>query len=217
MQDYPPRIATFFTGTGEAPTPDPDTRTPAAFLRWVLGRQKALIALSSLCYSLWFLPMTLGPWIFGRAVDEGIVGGSEAALLGWAGLLLVVVVLIFPLWLMMFGVTSRSCCTGVSVAAFEAHPAITAIVVVVLLNGAFVVVGALSNIPRDFSSLGARQDNAAVLHRAGARVVINARNQEKLDEEARKAQEGKPPPPLLPCRASLPCTGFRSETPGHSG
>ena len=93
MEDYPPRIATFYTGTDDAPTPDPDTRSPLAFLRWVLGRQKALITLSSLCYALWFLPMTLGPWIFGRAVDEGIVGGSESALLGWAALLLLVVII----------------------------------------------------------------------------------------------------------------------------
>jgi ABC-type multidrug transport system fused ATPase/permease subunit len=93
MQDYPPRIATFYTGTDVAPTPDPDTRSPLAFLRWILGQQKALIALSSLCYALWFLPMTLGPWIFGRAVDQGIVGGSEAALVGWAALLLLVVVI----------------------------------------------------------------------------------------------------------------------------
>ncbi|MCY4724905.1 ABC transporter ATP-binding protein [Nocardioides sp. STR2] len=93
MQDYPPRIATFFTGTDAAPSPDPDTRSPLAFLRWILGRQKGLIALSSLCYALWFLPMTLGPWIFGRAVDEGIVGGSESALVGWAALLLLVVVI----------------------------------------------------------------------------------------------------------------------------
>ena len=93
MQDYPPRIATFYTGTDAAPTPDPDTRSPLAFLRWILGRQRGLIALSSLCYALWFLPMTLGPWIFGRAVDQGIVGGSEAALAGWAALLLLVVVI----------------------------------------------------------------------------------------------------------------------------
>jgi ABC-type multidrug transport system fused ATPase/permease subunit len=91
MQDFPPRTATFFSGSDAAPSPDPDTRTPAAFLRWVLGQQKALIALSSLCYALWFLPMTLGPWIFGRAVDDGIVGGSTASLLGWAALLLGVV------------------------------------------------------------------------------------------------------------------------------
>lgn len=93
MQDYPPRTATFFSGSDAAPSPDPDTRTPAAFLRWILGQQKALIALSSLCYSLWFLPMTLGPWIFGRAVDDGIVGGSTTALLGWAALLLGVVLI----------------------------------------------------------------------------------------------------------------------------
>ncbi|GAA1928294.1 ABC transporter transmembrane domain-containing protein [Nocardioides hwasunensis] len=92
MQDFPPRVATFFTGTDDAPSPDPDTRSPLAFLRWILRQQTALLAVSSLCYALWFLPMTLGPWIFGRAVDQGIVGGSTTALLGWAALLLGVVV-----------------------------------------------------------------------------------------------------------------------------
>jgi len=48
---------------------------------------------------------------------------------------------------------------------------------------AYVLVGALNNIPRDFSLLGARQENAALLNRAGAKVIIaggadafNARN-----------------------------------------
>ena len=48
---------------------------------------------------------------------------------------------------------------------------------------AYVLVGALNNIPRDFSMLGARQENAALLQQAGARVIIaggvdafNARN-----------------------------------------
>lgn len=48
---------------------------------------------------------------------------------------------------------------------------------------AFVLVGSLNNIPRDFSQLGARQDNAAILQKAGAKVIIaggadafNARN-----------------------------------------
>jgi imidazolonepropionase-like amidohydrolase len=36
-----------------------------------------------------------------------------------------------------------------------------------------VIVGALNNIPRDFSSLGARQENAALLQKAGVKVVIN--------------------------------------------
>jgi imidazolonepropionase-like amidohydrolase len=46
-----------------------------------------------------------------------------------------------------------------------------------------VLVGAMNNIPRDFSTLGARQDNAALLRKAGVRVIVtegadafNARN-----------------------------------------
>jgi ABC-type multidrug transport system fused ATPase/permease subunit len=92
MQDFPPRIATFFTGTGDAPTPDPDTRSPAAFLRWMLRQQWQVIALSSLACLLWLTPLTFGPWIFGRAVDEGILGGSTADLLTWSAVMLGVVV-----------------------------------------------------------------------------------------------------------------------------
>jgi hypothetical protein len=46
MQDFPPRIATFFSGTSDAPTPDPDTRSPAAFLRWMLRQQWQVITLA---------------------------------------------------------------------------------------------------------------------------------------------------------------------------
>lgn len=92
MQDFPPRIATFFTGTGDAPTPDPDTRSPAAFLRWMLRQQWQVIVLSSLACLLWLTPLTFGPWIFGRAVDEGILGGSTTALLTWSAVMLGVVV-----------------------------------------------------------------------------------------------------------------------------
>ena len=92
MQDFPPRIATFFTGTGDAPTPDPDTRSPAAFLRWMLRQQWQVIVLSSLACLLWLTPLTFGPWIFGRAVDEGILGGSTTDLLTWSAVMLGVVV-----------------------------------------------------------------------------------------------------------------------------
>ena len=85
MQDFPPRIATFFTGTSDAPTPDPDTRSPAAFLRWMLRQQWQVIALASLACLLWLMPLTFGPYIFGRAVDDGILGGSTADLLTWVG------------------------------------------------------------------------------------------------------------------------------------
>ncbi|WP_236665501.1 ABC transporter transmembrane domain-containing protein [Nocardioides baculatus] len=91
MQDFPPRIATFFTGTDVAPTPDPDTRSPAAFLRWMLRQQWQVIAWSTVSCLLWLLPLTFGPYIFGRAVDDGILAGSTGALLAWAGVMLAVV------------------------------------------------------------------------------------------------------------------------------
>ena len=92
MQDFPPRIATFFTGTDDAPTPDPDTRSPAAFLRWMLRQQWQVIALSTLACLLWLLPLTFGPYIFGKAVDDGILAGSTSDLLKWSGVMLAVVV-----------------------------------------------------------------------------------------------------------------------------
>ena len=92
MQDFPPRIATFFTGTNVAPGPDPDTRTPAALLRWLLRQQWRVIALSSLACLLWLMPQTFGPYIFGRAVDEGILASSTTDLLKWSGVMLAVVV-----------------------------------------------------------------------------------------------------------------------------
>jgi len=39
---------------------------------------------------LWQLPLTVGPWLVGKAVDQGILGGSWERTLTWAGLLLVV-------------------------------------------------------------------------------------------------------------------------------
>ena len=92
MQDFPPRIATFFTGTDDAPSPPPDTRSPSAFLTWMLRQQWRVITLSSLACLLWLLPQTFGPYIFGRAIDEGILDGSTSRLLLWSGVMLVIVV-----------------------------------------------------------------------------------------------------------------------------
>jgi len=90
MRDFPPVISVFYSAAGEQPGPAPDTRTPAAFLRWFIRFQWKVIALSTCVGVLWQLPLTVGPWLFGKAVDEGIVPGSTSQTLYWAGLLLLV-------------------------------------------------------------------------------------------------------------------------------
>lgn len=69
----------------------PDTRSPARFLIWLLWRQGDVLLVGSIFTIAWMLPGTLGPFLIGRAVDQGIDGGSMRALLGWSGLLLAVI------------------------------------------------------------------------------------------------------------------------------
>ena len=45
-------------------------------------QQWQVIALSTLACLLWLMPLTFGPWIFGRAIDAGIVGGPDAVAAG---------------------------------------------------------------------------------------------------------------------------------------
>ncbi len=90
MQNFPPTVSAFHTLPGEAPTPTPDLRSPSRFLLWQLRQQAAVIASATLVGILWQLPLTVGPWLVGRAVDEGILTESAAATLQWAGLLLLV-------------------------------------------------------------------------------------------------------------------------------
>jgi ABC-type multidrug transport system fused ATPase/permease subunit len=93
MRDFPPEITTFYSAAGRKPGPAPDTRTPAAFLRWFLRFQWKVIVLSTLVGVLWQLPLTVGPLLFGNAVDHGIVPHSTSGTLFWAGLLLLVTVI----------------------------------------------------------------------------------------------------------------------------
>src|SRR3954453_18635077 len=90
MRDFPPEISTFYSAAGRKPGPAPDTRTPAAFLRWLLRLQWPVIALSTVVGVLWQLPLTVGPLLFGKAIDHGIVVHSTSGTLFWAGLLLLV-------------------------------------------------------------------------------------------------------------------------------
>ena len=64
---------------------DPDTRSPGAFLRWHLRSQRSVILASTLFGVLWQLPLTVGPCLVGRAVDNGILGELAARSAGWAG------------------------------------------------------------------------------------------------------------------------------------
>ena len=50
---------------------DPDTRSPARFLRWMVRQQGALVWVATALGVLWQLPLIVGPWIFGRAIASG--------------------------------------------------------------------------------------------------------------------------------------------------
>lgn len=95
MLDYPPTTDAFVHDRSGA-RPDsrsgdaPDLRSPGAFLRWGLRRQRSLIAFTILVGCLWQLPLTVGPWMVGRAVDEGLLTGDSSRVLLWSGLLLAV-------------------------------------------------------------------------------------------------------------------------------
>src|ERR1700710_1815270 len=92
MRDFPPPVSVFRSFPGETPTPTPDLRSPSRFLRWHLRQQAAVIASATVVGILWQLPLTIGPWLVGRAVDRGILTQSAGATMQWTGLLLLVTV-----------------------------------------------------------------------------------------------------------------------------
>jgi ABC-type multidrug transport system fused ATPase/permease subunit len=92
MHDFPPHVSPFHPLPHETRTDEPDLRSPARFLLWMMRQQADVIAGATLVGVLWQLPLTVGPWIVGRAVDRGILAGSADATLRWSGLLLVVTV-----------------------------------------------------------------------------------------------------------------------------
>lgn len=90
MHDFPPRVTAFHTLPDESPTAPPDLRSPARFLVWNLRRQADVVVTATAVGILWQLPLTVGPWLVGRAVDRGILAHSTAATLLYAGVLLLV-------------------------------------------------------------------------------------------------------------------------------
>ncbi len=93
MRDFPPLVSTFWVRSDESAVEPPDTESPIRFLRWVLRQQGNVVVVATLLGVVWQLPLIVGPWIFGRAIDAGIVGDHPDAV-AWGALALLVVTLI---------------------------------------------------------------------------------------------------------------------------
>jgi ABC-type bacteriocin/lantibiotic exporter with double-glycine peptidase domain len=92
MRDFPPSVHTFHTLPGETPDAGPDLRSPVRFLVSLLWSQRDVVSTATVVGVLWQLPLTVGPWLVGRAVDRGILAHSVPATLFWSGLLLAVTI-----------------------------------------------------------------------------------------------------------------------------
>jgi len=89
MHDFPPLVDAYTP----AETSRPDTRSPSRFLFWTLRVQWDVVAAMSLTGVLWMLPGAISPLLFGKAIDSGILLGDVHAVLFWAGLLTVVILI----------------------------------------------------------------------------------------------------------------------------
>ncbi|QBR92458.1 ABC transporter transmembrane domain-containing protein [Nocardioides euryhalodurans] len=93
MRDFPPLVTTFWSPEGEPVGEPPDTRSPLRFLGWVVREQGSLVWIATLLGVFWQLPLIAGPWLFGRAIDRGIIPGDATVVAEFAGLLLLVTVI----------------------------------------------------------------------------------------------------------------------------
>lgn len=89
MHDFPPLVDAYTP----AETARPDTRSPSRFLLWTLRVQWDVVVAMSLAGVLWMLPGAISPLLFGKAIDSGILLGDVGAVLTWAGLLTLVILI----------------------------------------------------------------------------------------------------------------------------
>ncbi|WP_051367917.1 ABC transporter ATP-binding protein [Hamadaea tsunoensis] len=76
----PPRI----------PHPDPgvpDVRGPLRYMWWLVRRQPVRVLRGSLFGTLWMVGLAVRPYLISRAIDDGLRKGDTAALLTWAGVI----------------------------------------------------------------------------------------------------------------------------------
>ena len=88
MRDFPPETRAYTDRGADAP----DTRSPRAFLWWMVRQNGGLFWAGLLVALIWMVPQTVGPWMVGRAIDTGIVAGDSAATTRWVLALAVVTV-----------------------------------------------------------------------------------------------------------------------------
>ena len=108
MLDFPPPISTFWSGGTAHREDSPDTRSPVRFLWWMLGQQRGVIAVALAFGILWQLPLTVGPWVFGRAVDQGIVPGDAGATAYWALVMLAITLIAAAFGIALHTIVVRS-------------------------------------------------------------------------------------------------------------
>jgi ABC-type multidrug transport system fused ATPase/permease subunit len=70
-----------------------DLTSSFRFLFWLTRSQSRRIAMGAVLGSCWMVGLAVPPWVLSRAVDDGLVAGDAAALVGWALVLLVMSVL----------------------------------------------------------------------------------------------------------------------------
>src|SRR6478752_2591779 len=79
MRDFPPDVRAYTDRGADAP----DTRSPRAFLWWMVRQNGGLFWAGLLVALIWMVPQTIGPWMVGRAIDTGIVAGDSTATTRW--------------------------------------------------------------------------------------------------------------------------------------
>ncbi|WP_211229496.1 ABC transporter ATP-binding protein [Nakamurella lactea] len=89
IRDFPPVVDAYRPNAIDQPA----TRTPGAFLRWLLRSQADVLAANVVAGVLWYIPATLGPLLLGKTIDEGILPGSTSGTIFWGMTLLLVTVL----------------------------------------------------------------------------------------------------------------------------